>query len=116
MTDYELATLSIREWGLWAAFGQIAATVAIGLGQIAIVWFGIRIMRQAGDRRAKEQDQRHDETMLALRELIDSQRDDRRQHAQALDALIRQSDANALALRTLIERTGRPEPASGSPS
>ena len=70
MNEYELATLSIREWGLWAAFGQIAATVAIGLGQIAVVWFGIRVMRQAGERRAKEQDQRHDETMLALRELI----------------------------------------------
>ena len=90
MNEYELATLSIREWGLWAAFGQLA----IGLGQIAVVWFGIRVMRQAGDRRAKEQDQRHDETMLALRELIDGQRDDRR------------------ALRELIARTGRAEPAS----
>ena len=38
--------------------------------QIAVVWFGIRVVRQAGERRAKEQDQRHDETMLALRELI----------------------------------------------
>ena len=94
MNEYELATLSIREWGLWAAYGQIAATLAIGLGQIAIVWFGIRVMRQAGDRRAKEQDQRHDETMLALRELIDGQRDDR------------------LALRELIARTARPADAS----
>ena len=89
MTEYELATLSVREWGLWAAFGQIAATVAIGLGQIAVVWFAIRLMRDAGERRAKEQDQRHDETMLALRELIDGQRDDRQ------------------ALRELIARTGR---------
>ena len=90
MNEYELATLSIREWGLWAAFGQLA----IGLGQIAVVWFGIRVMRQAGERRSKEQDQRHDETMLALRELIDGQRDDR------------------LALRELIARTGRAEQAS----
>jgi len=51
-------------------------------------------MRQAGDRRAKEQDQRHDETMLALRELLDGQRDDR------------------LALRELIARTGRAADAS----
>ena len=94
MSEYELATLSIREWGLWAAFGQIVATVAIGLSQIAVVWFGIRVMRQAGDRRAKEQDQRHDETMLALRELLDGQRDDR------------------FALRELIARTGRAADAS----
>ena len=91
MNEYELATLSIREWGLWAAFGQIAATVAIGLGQIAIVWFGIRVMRQAGDRRAKEQDQRHTEAM-------DLQRD---QHTETMAAL----DAQRLALETLIQRT-----------
>ena len=89
MNEHELAlaTLSIREWGLWAAFGQLA----IGLGQIAVVWFGIRVMRQAGDRRAKEQDQRHTEAM-------DLQRD---QHTETMAAL----DVQRLALETLIRRT-----------
>lgn len=91
MNEYELATLSIREWGLWAAFGQIAATVAIGLGQIAIVWLGIRVMREAAERRAKEQDQRHTEAM-------DRQRD---QHTEMMTAL----DAQRIALETLIQRT-----------
>ena len=100
MNEFEIATiafqdasLALRGETLTVARWQIAATLAIGLGQIAIVWYGIRAMQRAGDRRAKEQDQRHDETMLALRELIDGQRDDRQ------------------ALRELIARTGRAEPA-----
>lgn len=59
MTEYEAATLLTRY-----------ASIAIGIGQIAIVWYGIRAMQRAGDRRAREQDQRHEETMTALRELI----------------------------------------------
>ena len=89
MNEYELATLAIRKWGLWAAFGQIA----IGLGQIAVVWFGIRVMRQAGERPAKEQDQRHTQIMA----------DQRTRHDEAM-----------LALRELIARTGRAEPAPGA--
>lgn len=59
MTEYEAATLLTRY-----------ATIAIGVGQIAVVWYGIRAMQRAGDRRAREQDQRHAEAMTALRELI----------------------------------------------
>ena len=79
MTEYESATLAIRTAGLWAACGQIAAALAIGIGigQIAIVAFGIRAMNrasaeQARDRsvRAAEQDQRHTEAMRALEALI----------------------------------------------
>ena len=66
MTEYEAATLALREGTLWVAIGQLL----IGLGQIAIVWYGIRAMQRAGDRRAKEQDQRHAEAMIALEELI----------------------------------------------
>ena len=101
MNEYELATLSIREWGLWAAFGQLAATVAIGLGQIAVVGFGIRAMHQDSERRFMEHTKRHEERMLALRTLV-----------QQSDASIRQLDASTTALRTLIERTGRPADAS----
>ena len=60
------STLAVRKTGLWIA----AAHVAIGLIQAGIVWYGIRAMQRAGDRRAKEQDQRHTEAMTALRELI----------------------------------------------
>ena len=87
MTPFEVATL--------------ATSVAIGLGQIAIVWYGIRAMTRSSNvradetaRLAKQQDQRHAEAMTALKELIDGQRDDRR------------------ALLELIARTGQAQPAS----
>ena len=91
MTEYEAATLAIQETSLrfqevalgiqeaalalcasalTVAKWQVAATLAIGIGQIAVVAFGIRAMTRAGERRAREQDQRHDEAMTALRELI----------------------------------------------
>ena len=84
MTEYEAATLAIREAGLWATYGQIAATLAIGAGQIAIVWYGIRAMtrasaaraadrasaERAADSRERAADQRHTEAMRALEALI----------------------------------------------
>lgn len=65
------------------ATAHVAATLIVGAGQIGIVWVGIRAMNRSTDERAR----------------------DRRQHARALDALIRQTDANTLALRELIDRT-----------
>ena len=59
MTEYEAANLVTRY-----------AAIAIGIGQLAVVWYGIRAMQRAGNQRAREQDQRHVETMTALRELI----------------------------------------------
>ena len=73
MTEYESATLAFRtaslaaqHAGLWIA----AAHVAVGLIQAAIVWYGIRTMQRTGEQRARDQDQRHDEAMTALRALI----------------------------------------------
>lgn len=97
MTEYETATLAFRtaslaaqHAGLWIA----AAHVAVGLIQAAIVWYGIRTMQRAGDRRAKEQDERHAEAMqridqqgAALTALIDGQREER----AALTALIQRT-------------------------
>lgn len=47
-----------------------AAQVAVGIGQIAVIWYGIRVMVAFGADRAREFDQRHAESMVALRELI----------------------------------------------
>lgn len=59
-TEYEAATLVLRAATLtvtkWRT-AATAATVAIGLGQIAIVAFGIRAMQRAGEHRAMKQDQ-----------------------------------------------------------
>ena len=105
MDEYEAATLAVRAAALWAAYGQIAATLAIGIGQIAVVWYGIRAMQRMGAARAREQDQRHAETMQRL----DAARDaDHKRHEEtmaALNELIRAGQAQTAALETVIERT-----------
>ena len=70
---FQEATLAVRRIGLWIA----AAHVAVGLLQAAIVWYGIRTMQRATERRADEasrlaaaDERRHDEAMTALRALI----------------------------------------------
>ena len=60
MTGYETSALLIA-----------AAHVVVGLMQVAIVAYGIRAMRTMGERRAREQDQRHAEAMRALEALIE---------------------------------------------
>ena len=111
MNEYETATLALRtaslaaqHAGLWIA----AAHVAVGLIQAAIVWYGIRAMQRAGDRRAEEQDQRHVEAMqridqqgAALTALIDEQREHRA-------ALIDGQREQGAALTALIQRTAPP--------
>ena len=78
---YQQASLGLRESALWVAVAQIAASLAIGIAQVAVVWYGIRAMQRAGTQRAREQDQRHAEAMTRL-------------------------DQQGRALETLIERTG----------
>ena len=105
---------------------SLLSSVAIGAGQIGIVWYGIRSMnrsseerardrvqREAGERqravwerqRAAQEDQRHAEAMQAQdkrhEEAVQAQ--DKR-HEEAVQALAMQR----LALETLIERTAPP--------
>ena len=85
------ATLAVRRTGLWIAGAHVAATVVIGLGQIAVVAWGIRAMQRASDQRSR--DARDEARRLA-------QADERR-HAEAMQAL----DMQRQALETLIART-----------
>ncbi|MCY4289528.1 MAG: hypothetical protein OXC63_13175 [Aestuariivita sp.] len=78
MTEFELANLTLREYAIWTSLG-------IGLGQIGIVWYGIKAMNRSSSERAK----------------------DRNDHAKALGALIRQSDASVAALREILDRPTR---------
>ena len=95
------STLAVRRTGLWIA----AAHVAVGLGQIAVVAWGIRAMQRATERRAADareeslriataDDRRHTEAMQAL----DLQR-------RALETLIDGQRTQNAALTTLIART-----------
>ena len=129
MTEFEIATLAyqqaslaLRESALWVAVAQVAASLAIGIGQIAVVWYGIRAMQRAGTQRAYEQDQRHAEAMArldqqgrALEALIDGQRKQGEALARQGEALAKQGEAltrqgealtrQGAALEILIERT-----------
>lgn len=90
MTAYEVATL--------------ATSVAIGLGRIGIVWYGIRAMNRSTDERAKDRQQH----ARALDQLIRRSDTLIRQSDTLIrqsDAQIRQLDAGTMALRTLIERS-----------
>ena len=84
------------------------ATVVVGIFQIALpsalVAWGIWQMRRAGDQREKREDQRHGESMEALRQ----------QHAESMEALRQQHAESMEALRglirgmeTVIERTAK---------
>ena len=130
MDEYQAATLAIRTYALWAAYGQVAATVLIGGGQIAVVLYGIRAMIRANRERAVILDQqhqaderrhekamaahaeamaegarRHEETMAALAE---SARADDKRHEEAmgaLKALIGGLERQTASLESVVERT-----------
>ena len=89
MTEFETATLAARDAALWVAIAQ----VAIGAGQIAIVWYGIRAMQRMGQTRAREQDQRHAEAMAAFAERREADAEQR----EALRALIAGQDEQRAA-------------------
>ncbi len=105
MTDYEIATL--------------ATSVAIGLGQIGILWYGIRTMNRASAERARDRrqaarvaDQRHAETLATAdqRHAETLQTADQRhteaswRHTETMATL----DMQRQALETLIVRTAAP--------
>ncbi len=106
MTEFETASLALREATLFTAIAHVVVAFVIGFGQIGIVWYGIRTMQKMGAQRARESDQRHEETMTALAE----------RHAEnmtALQELIKGTDRKhtetMTALQELIRRTGTPQ-------
>ena len=104
--DYEAATLAIREWMLWVAIAQ----VTISAIQTGIVYYGIRAMIRATDRRShdaaeataaarREADQRHAEAMKAGAE------HESRRHAENMAALKALIDGQAQTNATLAANT-----------
>ena len=111
--DYEAATLAIREWTLWVAIAQLMISAI----QTGLVYYGIRAMIRATDRRShdtaaaaadarREADQRHTENMAALKALIDGQAQTNATLAANTATL---AEATA-ALKLVVERTA---PAAG---
>ncbi len=98
MTDFETTTLTLQAVA-------IATSTLIGLGQIAVVWFGIRRMvdanrdrAQDNQRQEQENRRRHEENMTALKALIRGM--DRQ--GQALERQGQALDRQGRALETLI--------------
>ena len=91
---FQQASLALRGESLTVAKWQVGATLLIGLGQIAVVAWGIRAMQRATERRAEDA---RDEARR--RDRADERRDkaDERRHTEAMRAL-----------EALIARTGRP--------
>ena len=95
MTPFEVATL--------------ATGVAIGLGQIGIVWYGIRAMTRSTGHRADEHDRRHTEAMTAQEKRhAEAMTAQEKRHAEVMAAL----DIQRVGLETLIARTGPSQHAS----
>ncbi len=87
---------------------SLAISLAIGLGQIGILWVGIRAMNRSSDERARARaqaaklaDQRHAETMAAL----EMQRQAFETQHQALETQRGALEIQSRALETLIVRT-----------
>ena len=96
---------------------SLLSSVAIGAGQIGIVWYGIRAMNRSSEERAKDRAQREaGEQQRLTGERQRAAREDQR-HAEAMRALDKRHEEamqalamQRLALETLIERTAPPAP------
>ena len=97
MSEYEAATLAFRTASLAAQHAGlwIAAThVAVGGGQLVVVWYGIRVLTRATEQRAND-------TRAESRRLATA---DERRHTETMQAF----DLQRQALETLIARTAPP--------
>ena len=87
MTEFETATVALRDASFWVAVAQVAATLLIGGGQIGIVWIGIRAMQHTDERRAEDEDTRHAEAMCKLDDDRAASEQRHRGSMRALEAL-----------------------------
>ena len=98
--DYEAATLAIREWTLWVAIAQ----VTISAIQTGIVYYGIRAMIRATDRRSREAADAAERAETARREAADAARREADQrHAEAMQAGAERHAENMAAIKALID-------------
>lgn len=89
MTEFEAVSLALQE----VANDR---TLGVGLGQIAVIVIGLIVMRAEGHARAKEQADRHTESMAEIKaQHAENMAETKAQHAESMEAL-----------KVLIERTG----------
>ena len=96
--DYEAATLAIREWTLWVAIAQ----VTISAIQTGLVYYGIRAMIRATDRRSHEAAEAAERAETARREAADAARREADQrHAEAMQAGAERHAENMAAINAM---------------
>ena len=106
--EFQVASLSLREWALWVAVVQVGISAA----QTGIVYYGIRAMIRAADHRGRDAERdrkdRADAAADARREAADARREADRRHAEAMQAAAdarREADRrHAEAMRAGAER------------
>ena len=108
MTEFETASLALREATLFTSIAHVSAALLIGLGQIGIVHYGIRTMQKMGDQRAVEADKKHDQIMdtLEARDRAEAHR-----HTETMQANADRHQEAMTALQELIRRTAGPQTA-----
>ena len=109
MTEYEIASLGLREAAVWVAIVQAAISLGVGSVQCVLIWRGLHFMRRAADGRdeglkaqREADDKRHNEAMKALadrhaeamqadeRRHVEVTQADERRHAEVMQAFERQ--------------------------
>ena len=94
MTEYEIASLGLREAAVWVAVIQAAISLGVGSVQCVLIWRGLHFMRRAADGRdeglkaqREADDKRHNEAMKALADRhAEAMQADERRHNEAMKA------------------------------
>ena len=97
MTEFQMATLELSRIGLWISAIHAFISLMVGVGQCALIWYGLRLMQRGTERREEQSKRLHEETMAAL---------DTR-HRESMGALETRHRESMRALEALIERTSK---------
>ena len=98
--EFQVASLSLREWALWVAIVQVGISAA----QTGIVYYGIRAMIRAADQRGRDAERDRTDRAEAA---ADARREADRRHAEAMQAAAdarRESAEEAEAARREADR------------
>ncbi len=71
---FQDATIAFQGASLWATYAQAGVAGLVGLVQCVLIAYGLRLMQRSNADRQRQTDlaeKRHEESMLALRTLIE---------------------------------------------
>ena len=97
MTEFEIATLEFTRISLWISAIHAFISLIVGVGQCALIWYGLKLMQRGTERREEQSKRQHEETMAAL---------DTR-HREAMRDMEARHRESMRALEALIERTAK---------